>query len=1287
MRAEGVNVEDPDNAGEYIALDSDWSPVMTGTPGPRPPGAPQELSVAPGDASITATWAAPEDSGDPELDGYIFQWRETGASPPAAWQSAVLLAGLEYSPSELMNGQEYEAQVAAFHDTVVTAPAGVTVTYVLAAPASGTACPTDTDPTADCYVVIADESIGNFAGPLTATPGAERPPGVPQNLRVAPGDGSITALWDAPQDTGNPVLDGYVFQWRPVTTPESDWQSFVTRSTEGDYELDAEDGIVNDQEYEVRVAAFHKTVLSDATVQVEYVLDAADVPAPEPGEQALPACPTDGSQPTADCYVVVPPANIGPYTDIAKATPSALPTIQAVVAEDAPDNLGLTPGVGQITVTWDAPAEDDRDPAHSGYVVQYRAVGNTQWTDGPRIIYTTTDPEPTDTDTRSATITGLAEGTYEVRVGTLLQGGAVLGSFTQPQRAIVRVPGSPRNVVLVPGPGQLTAQWDAPEDRAVNHAGYVVQYRAVGSTQWIEGPRIVYGDADDDPNTPDVDETPESRSVTITLAEGAYEVRVGTLLSSATLDSQGRTIVGQVPGVFTAPVTAEAKAQRTPGPPLGLGAVIEVSPNDGSRSIYVYWNAPADQGNPPLTGYSVQYRRVGDAGWTDWTRAPSETASGFRVWITGIGSHNDWEVRVAAVGPVWETGAWANSGKAPRPPGAVASLTLTPGDGQITAEWEAPEDPGNPPFSEYSVFIRRADAALNIWQRVGETGTSRTLTGLTNGQEYLVQVRASNGAGYGPPVTLRATPTAGDGGTVTNKPDPNLPGAPRNLTLTAGYKWIVVEWDTPEFTGNPELHGYRIRYREAGSESAPTTLWHDDLTVNAITIDSGLTNGQQYEVWVNAVHTRDGEQRSGPAAGPAKARPSEHGRIGPPYPERQPSAPRDLTLTAGDGEITVSWEPPERLFKANPGYLVEYRKAGANRWIEEGEFRDTSATIGHLENGTAYEVRVTVFDTHGEATAGPKEVTTLGDSDGGDGGTDNQPPTANAGPDQSVNAGDTVTLAGSGTDPDGQTLTYAWTAPSGITLSSATAARPTFTAPDRTADYTLTFSLVVNDGSSDSAADTVVISVTVEDDSQGGEGGDGGTDNQPPTANAGPDQTVKEGDTVTLAGSGTDPEGQTLTYAWTAPSGITLSSATAARPTFTAPDRTADYTLTFSLVVNDGTSDSAPDTVVISVTVELDPERPPTAPRDFSLTAGDEHIGVSWTEPEDIGEPDDFLGYIVEIREVGESEWFEWGHYEGTSATVDYLENGKTYEVRVQSFNLWGEAYTGVLKATPKAGS
>ncbi len=95
----------------------------------------------------------------------------------------------------------------------------------------------------------------------------------------------------------------------------------------------------------------------------------------------------------------------------------------------------------------------------------------------------------------------------------------------------------------------------------------------------------------------------------------------------------------------------------------------------------------------------------------------------------------------------------------------------------------------------------------------------------------------------------------------------------------------------------------------------------------------------------------------------------------------------------------------------------------------------------------------------------------------------NTAPTADAGADQTVAEDATVTLDGSNSsDPESQTLTYSWTQTSGttVTLSSTTSATPSFTAPSSlTADDVLEFSLVVNDGTLDSPADTVQITVTM----------------------------------------------------------------------------------------------------------------------------------------------------------------------------------------------------------------
>ena len=88
----------------------------------------------------------------------------------------------------------------------------------------------------------------------------------------------------------------------------------------------------------------------------------------------------------------------------------------------------------------------------------------------------------------------------------------------------------------------------------------------------------------------------------------------------------------------------------------------------------------------------------------------------------------------------------------------------------------------------------------------------------------------------------------------------------------------------------------------------------------------------------------------------------------------------------------------------------------------------------------------------------------------------------------------------------------------------------------------------------------------------------------PPVADAGPDQTVDEGDFVQLDGSGSyDPEGLTLTYSWTVPAQITLDDPAIIDPSFTAPLVTQDEVFPIELLVYDGNSWSEPDTVFITV--------------------------------------------------------------------------------------------------------
>ena len=186
----------------------------------------------------------------------------------------------------------------------------------------------------------------------------------------------------------------------------------------------------------------------------------------------------------------------------------------------------------------------------------------------------------------------------------------------------------------------------------------------------------------------------------------------------------------------------------------------------------------------------------------------------------------------------------------------------------------------------------------------------------------------------------------------------------------------------------------------------------------------------------------------------------------------------------------------------------------------------------------------------------------------------NAPPVANAGANQNVVQGALATLDGSASgDANLDPLTYKWVlvakpAGSAATLSSATSARPTFTA-DAVGVYVA--SLVVNDGKVDSALTTVTVTVA--------------SANAAPVANAGPNQNVVLAAVVTLNGAGsTDANNDALIYKWAlvskpANSAAALSSASVATPTFTA-DLAGVYVAT--LIVNDGKVDSVVSAVTIT---------------------------------------------------------------------------------------------------------
>ena len=182
--------------------------------------------------------------------------------------------------------------------------------------------------------------------------------------------------------------------------------------------------------------------------------------------------------------------------------------------------------------------------------------------------------------------------------------------------------------------------------------------------------------------------------------------------------------------------------------------------------------------------------------------------------------------------------------------------------------------------------------------------------------------------------------------------------------------------------------------------------------------------------------------------------------------------------------------------------------------------------------------------------------------------------------------------------------------------------------------------------------------------------------NNAPVADAGADQTVQEGSTVTLSGTATDDDSDDLTYSWTHDSSLAIQFANSTSPstTFTAPAVDADTTVTFTLTVSDGTttaSGSSDITITDSDTAPIEPPVTPPDPRDIGeiiLTSTQPGaIQVTWQAPGET--PKD---YRVAWAKVGEP-FLTWTNLAGNAFptapdhTITDLEEGEQYKVRTRA--------------------
>lgn len=199
-------------------------------------------------------------------------------------------------------------------------------------------------------------------------------------------------------------------------------------------------------------------------------------------------------------------------------------------------------------------------------------------------------------------------------------------------------------------------------------------------------------------------------------------------------------------------------------------------------------------------------------------------------------------------------------------------------------------------------------------------------------------------------------------------------------------------------------------------------------------------------------------------------------------------------------------------------------------------------------------------------------------------------------------------------------------------------------------------------------------------------------------ADAGQGQIVPEGALVTLRGSGESTLGnRRFTYRWTQTAGttVTLSDATAQRPTFRAPDVTGNDALdrmVFSLVAHDGANPSAPD--LAAVTVVPVPKQEGQVTTSFMIWYRSEYrcagplitvvktyalnggVYFEWDDPR----VSSITKYQYQIQEgngftIGVDDWTDIPDTDAATRSVslyDGLDNGKLYGVLLRAVTRGG---------------
>ena len=340
--------------------------------------------------------------------------------------------------------------------------------------------------------------------------------------------------------------------------------------------------------------------------------------------------------------------------------------------------------------------------------------------------------------------------------------------------------------------------------------------------------------------------------------------------------------------------SATEKPSTVPGAPAAAPTLTV-----GDESLGVEWSAPSGNGGSAVTGYKVGRCSSSCSTDSSWT-VTTLTSTGTTTTLTGLTNGTAYQVRVRATNrsgdSSWSTSATATPADEPAKPSAP---TVAVWNKSLRVSWTAPANNGAS-ITDYDVrhCVNTTGCANDSdWTKLDDTGnnstntaTTATISSLTNGTAYRVQVRAGNSVGDGPwSDSTNATPAA---------QKPEAPGAP---TLSYGDQSLSASWSAPADNG-ASITDYDVRYciNSTGCDADSKWTALDDTGNNATSTATsasitGLTNGTSYQVQVRAGNS------VGDGAWSASATEK---------PSTVPTKPAAPTLTVQNQSLDVEWAAP-----------------------------------------------------------------------------------------------------------------------------------------------------------------------------------------------------------------------------------------------------------------------------------------------------------------------------------------------------------------------------------------